>query len=66
MRRNLRIGTSRTVVERALGPLVLDDGGCARLLDEKTMGDVVLCFAKGRLRTLEWTPWWDGEAQRKA
>jgi len=60
VQRNLRIGTSRVVVERVLGPLVLDDGGCARLLDEKTMSDVVLCFAKDRLRTLEWTPWWDG------
>lgn len=60
VRHGLRIGTSRAVVERALGRLVLDDGGCTRILDEKTMGDVVLCFAKDRLRLLEWTPWWDG------
>lgn len=60
VRRDLRIGTSRAVVERGLGRLVLDDGGCTRITDEKTTSEVVLCFAKDRLRLLEWTPWWDG------
>jgi hypothetical protein len=60
VRHGLRIGTSRAVVERALGRLVLDDLGCTRLTDEKTMSEVVLCFARDRLRLLEWTPWWDG------
>lgn len=60
VRQGLRIGTSRVAVERALGRLVLNEDGCANILDEGTMSDVRLCFAKDRLRMLEWTPGWDG------
>jgi hypothetical protein len=60
IRHGLRIGTSRVVVERALGRFVLDDDGCSRVVDEKTEGQVVLCFVKNRLSVVEWTPWWDG------
>lgn len=60
VRHGLRIGTSRAVVEKALGRLSINDKGCAGILDETTMGDVTLCFVQDRLRSLEWTPWWDG------
>lgn len=60
VRHGLRIGTSRAAVERTLGRLAVNDRGCAGILDEATMGDVTLCFVNDRLRSLEWTPWWDG------
>jgi len=60
VRHGLRIGTSRAAVERVLGRIAVDDSGCAGILDETTMDQVTLCFVKDRLRSLEWTPWWDG------
>lgn len=60
VRHGLRVGTPRAVVEKALGALHVLDDGCARFTDDATMADATLCFDKGRLRSLEWSPWWDG------
>ena len=60
VRQGLRVGTRRAVVEKALGRLAPGDDGCARLVDESAMGEAALCFANERLRSIEWTPWWDG------
>ena len=57
----LRVGTDRSVVERTLGSRVAaGDGACEDFADEATQDSVTFCYADGKVRSIRWTPWWDG------
>ncbi len=57
----LRVGTERSVVERTLGSrLAAGDDACEDFADEATQDTVTFCYAGGKVRSIRWTPWWDG------
>ena len=55
----LRVGTPRRVVERRLGAAPADIE-CATYADDASQDVTTVCYANGRVRSIKWTPWWDG------
>jgi len=61
VRGGFNVGTSRSVVEDALGKGLRSQGNeCASYSDELTQDEVVFCYANDKLRSIKWNRWWDG------
>jgi hypothetical protein len=56
----LRIGMSRSEVEKALGQAGPRDLDCATYTDTGTQNEVTLCYAHDRLASVKWVLEWDG------
>ena len=58
--RGLKVGSRREAVEAALGAGLKLTHDCASYSDPTTQAVATVCYAAGRVRSIEWTPWWDG------
>jgi hypothetical protein len=60
VKHNLRVGSNRKQVEKALGAGLAVSADCFSYINEAKQDEATICYREAKVKSIKWVKWWDG------